>query len=161
MAFSNGVTIDQIVNAGAFGKSVLGQMSLAAFLVLVNLDKVDNTSDLNKPISNAQAAEFSNLQDQIDNLPTDADIDTINSAITSLNTSLAALSVIVDNKADKTDVTALDTRVTALENPECYTTVMRPPANNYVPGKYIFDTDLNKPLWSNGTDWYDATGAMA
>lgn len=34
----------------------------------------------------------------------------------------------------------------------------RPVSNNRIMGSYYFDTDLNKPIWFNGTNWVDATG---
>ena len=38
------------------------------------------------------------------------------------------------------------------------TTSNRPSSpNNY---EFYFDTDLNKPIWYNGTDWVDATGTV-
>lgn len=38
-------------------------------------------------------------------------------------------------------------------------TADRPTENIYV-GKLYFDTDLGIPVWWNGTDWIDATGAV-
>lgn len=37
-------------------------------------------------------------------------------------------------------------------------TASRPSASAAGEGAEIFDTDLNKPLWSNGTNWRDANG---
>lgn len=39
-----------------------------------------------------------------------------------------------------------------------YTTANRPAANTVGDGQSIYDTTLNKPLWSDGTAWRDATG---
>jgi len=38
------------------------------------------------------------------------------------------------------------------------TAVTRPDPALYPPGTHIYDTDLNMPIWSNGSDWHDATG---
>lgn len=38
------------------------------------------------------------------------------------------------------------------------TALTRPDPALYPPGTHIYDTDLNMPIWSNGTDWHDATG---
>ncbi len=40
-----------------------------------------------------------------------------------------------------------------------FTTALRPSAVTYGDGAQIYDTDLNKPLWSDGAVWRDATGA--
>ena len=32
------------------------------------------------------------------------------------------------------------------------------PTENLVIGFFVFDTDLNKPIWWNGTGWVDANG---
>lgn len=39
-----------------------------------------------------------------------------------------------------------------------YTTLGRPPAAGLGMGATIYDTDLHKPLWSDGAVWRDATG---
>lgn len=39
-----------------------------------------------------------------------------------------------------------------------YDTLERPDAEDAGVGAMIYDTDLGKPLWSDGTDWTDATG---
>lgn len=39
-----------------------------------------------------------------------------------------------------------------------YATATRPSASNSGDGWQIYDTDLNKPLWSDGAVWRDATG---
>lgn len=45
------------------------------------------------------------------------------------------------------------------------TTAERPDATTVAVGTAYFDTDLatgaGKPIWSNGTDWVDATGAVS
>ena len=38
------------------------------------------------------------------------------------------------------------------------TATTRPDPALYPPGTHIYDTDLGRPIWSNGTDWHDATG---
>ena len=38
------------------------------------------------------------------------------------------------------------------------TTAGRPTSGRYV-GMHFWDTTLNKPIWFNGTNWVDATGA--
>lgn len=40
-------------------------------------------------------------------------------------------------------------------------TLSRPSASVLGAGATIFDTDLNKPLWSTGIEWVDATGTAA
>lgn len=42
--------------------------------------------------------------------------------------------------------------------PQSYTTALRPTATSVGNGFQIFDTTLNKPIWSTGTVWVDATG---
>ena len=42
-----------------------------------------------------------------------------------------------------------------------FATASRPNAVTAGEGAQIYDTDLSKPLWSNGTAWCDATGATA
>lgn len=39
------------------------------------------------------------------------------------------------------------------------TTTARPAASSVPAGTHIYDTTLGKPIWSNGTNWTDATGA--
>ena len=39
-----------------------------------------------------------------------------------------------------------------------FTTATRPGAAEIGRGAMVFDTTLNKPIWSNGTNWVDATG---
>ncbi|EHB44139.1 hypothetical protein MycrhDRAFT_6889 [Mycolicibacterium rhodesiae JS60] len=52
--------------------------------------------------------------------------------------------------------------VTAFGNPvltaQAYTTGTRPAAATWPLGWPIYDTTLNKPIWSDGTNWRDATG---
>ena len=50
---------------------------------------------------------------------------------------------------------------TPLPTPQSYATVERPAANSVAKGESIFDTTLNKPIWSDGTDWRDAAGTIA
>ena len=38
------------------------------------------------------------------------------------------------------------------------TATTRPDPALYPPGTHIYDTDLGRPIWSNGSDWHDATG---
>lgn len=38
------------------------------------------------------------------------------------------------------------------------TALTRPDPALYPAGTHIYDTDLGRPIWSNGTDWHDATG---
>ena len=42
-----------------------------------------------------------------------------------------------------------------------YTTAARPNAVTAGDGAMIYDTTLNKPIWSDGTVWRDATGTAA
>lgn len=39
-------------------------------------------------------------------------------------------------------------------------TAARPDASSVAPGSHIFDTTLGKPIWSNGSNWVDSTGAL-
>lgn len=39
-------------------------------------------------------------------------------------------------------------------------TASRPDATLIGVGSIYFDTDLNQPIWSDGTDWIDATGTV-
>jgi hypothetical protein len=39
-------------------------------------------------------------------------------------------------------------------------TANRPAAATVGAGAHMFDITLNKPIWSTGTDWVDATGAI-
>jgi hypothetical protein len=40
------------------------------------------------------------------------------------------------------------------------TTAGRPDAKLVSPGSHIYDTTLNKPIWSDGTNWRDAAGLV-
>jgi hypothetical protein len=40
------------------------------------------------------------------------------------------------------------------------TTAGRPDAKLVSPGSHIYDTTLNKPIWSDGTSWRDAAGTI-
>ncbi len=42
-----------------------------------------------------------------------------------------------------------------------YATAARPSAGASGAGAMIYDADLSRPVWSDGTDWRDATGALA
>lgn len=50
-------------------------------------------------------------------------------------------------------------------SPTSGTTAERPDATTVAVGTEYFDTDLasgaGKPIWSNGTDWVDATGTVS
>lgn len=57
----------------------------------------------------------------------------------------------------------LERRLTALEklahvHKGGYTTAGRPSAVTLGDGAQIYDTTLNKPVWSDGTVWRDAAG---
>lgn len=39
-------------------------------------------------------------------------------------------------------------------------TSKRPAANSVSTGSHIYDTTLNKPIWSDGTNWRDAAGLV-
>lgn len=41
-----------------------------------------------------------------------------------------------------------------------YTTAGRPSASTLGIGSNIFDSTLNKPIWSDGTNWRDAAGVV-
>lgn len=41
-----------------------------------------------------------------------------------------------------------------------YTTAARPAANSVQIGAHYFDTTLNKPAWSDGTNWRDAAAVV-
>jgi hypothetical protein len=51
----------------------------------------------------------------------------------------------------------LDNYLTTLATPPFGPTADRP-TTNLVIGDYYFDTDLNLPIWYDGTDWIDAAG---
>lgn len=40
-----------------------------------------------------------------------------------------------------------------------YTTESRPPASSVSQGSQIYDTTINKPLWSDGTEWQEVAGS--
>lgn len=63
--------------------------------------------------------------------------------------------------ADYLTIRRTDGRITAngAVQYKSYTTATRPSAASVGTGSCIFDTTLSKPIWSNGTDWKDATGA--
>jgi hypothetical protein len=44
--------------------------------------------------------------------------------------------------------------------PKVYTTATRPSASTAGDGMMIYDTTINKPLWSDGSVWRDAAGAV-
>jgi hypothetical protein len=46
-----------------------------------------------------------------------------------------------------------------LSAPPSGTTANRPTINLFV-GQMYFDTDLNYPIWWDGTDWVDSTGTV-
>jgi hypothetical protein len=41
-----------------------------------------------------------------------------------------------------------------------FTTALRPSAVTLGRGAEIYDTTLNKPVWSDGTNWRDAAGTI-
>lgn len=45
--------------------------------------------------------------------------------------------------------------------PKVYTTATRPSAVTLGDGAMIYDTTINKPIWSDGAVWRDATGTAA
>jgi len=51
----------------------------------------------------------------------------------------------------------LDGYLNTLATPPSGATADRP-VTNLVVGDYYFDTDLNLPIWYDGTDWIDAAG---
>jgi hypothetical protein len=51
----------------------------------------------------------------------------------------------------------LDDYLVALSTPPSGPTADRP-VTNLVIGDYYFDTDLNLPIWYDGTNWIDAAG---
>lgn len=51
----------------------------------------------------------------------------------------------------------LDNYLVTLATPPSGPTANRPTTNLAV-GDYYFDTDLNLPIWYDGTDWIDAAG---
>ena len=51
----------------------------------------------------------------------------------------------------------LDNYLVTLATPPSGPTADRP-TTNLVVGDYYFDTDLNLPIWYDGTDWIDAAG---
>lgn len=63
--------------------------------------------------------------------------------------------------ADHLTIRRTDGRLTAngAIQYKSYTTAARPTAASVGTGSCIFDTTLGKPIWSDGTNWKDATGA--
>jgi major tropism determinant Mtd-like protein len=57
---------------------------------------------------------------------------------------------------EKTDVLKTDDSVKV----GSYTTALRPSAATLGSGAMIFDTTLQRPVWSNGTNWRDAAGTV-
>ena len=51
----------------------------------------------------------------------------------------------------------MDAYLAAVSTPPSGPTADRP-ALNLAVGDYYFDTDLNLPIWYDGTDWIDAAG---
>jgi hypothetical protein len=52
----------------------------------------------------------------------------------------------------------LDSFLVTISTPQNGTTANRPTQNLQV-GQFYFDTTLGYPIWYDGTDWVDATGA--
>jgi hypothetical protein len=52
----------------------------------------------------------------------------------------------------------LDNFLVAISTPQNGTTANRPTQSLQV-GQFYFDTTLGYPIWYDGTDWVDATGA--
>jgi hypothetical protein len=60
------------------------------------------------------------------------------------------------SKADEVESNAKDYTDTSSQPRQGGTTANRPSSpDNY---EFYFDTDLNKPIWWNGSNWVDATG---
>ena len=53
----------------------------------------------------------------------------------------------------------LDNYLVALGTPQYGATLDRPVINLQI-GEFYFDTDLNIPIWYNGTDWVNASGTV-
>lgn len=85
-----------------------------------------------------------------------ADIGDLDSALSFQNSATVTWSI----AGTGTPVDPLVISATALrQNWPVYTTAGRPTAATAGAGGYYFDSTLNKPAWSNGTNWKDATGA--
>ena len=63
----------------------------------------------------------------------------------------------IKGKADGTYATKNDLSEVANKINQSGSTAARP--DSATKGQCFFDTDLNKPIWFNGTNWVDYTGA--
>lgn len=63
------------------------------------------------------------------------------------------------NRQVARDISQLKQRLGTIGWFKPYPTAERPDPTGRT-GQGIFDTDLGKPIWSNGTDWVDATGTV-
>ena len=70
---------------------------------------------------------------------------------------VAKIASSIKAKADTTYATKAELSAVANKINIAGSTANRP--TTAVLGQCYFDTDLNKPIWFNGTDWVDYTGA--
>lgn len=133
MAFPASITVNNIRGFGPFGKTLASAFSRLSALIALGLDQVDNTPDNLKPISLPVQNALSDIDSNVTTLTND--VVTINGKITTLNDDVDAL------------------------NRHAYPTLERPDPSTVPAGWMIWDTDLLMPLWTDQTNWYDATGA--
>ena len=62
----------------------------------------------------------------------------------------------IKDKADETYATKNELSEVANKVNQAGSTAVRP--SSATAGQCFFDTDLNKPIWFNGSDWVDYTG---
>lgn len=106
----------------------------------VGLSNVDNTSDLNKPISTATQTALTTLDN------TKANTTYVDAG---LNTK-ANITYVDDNLALKANLSDFQNQNNVLSG----ITSSRPIVTKI--GYQYFDTTLGKPIWWNGTSWVDA-----
>ena len=68
------------------------------------------------------------------------------------------LSGVLKNLRDEVDLLKRRTRSMGTRTS---TTASRPSASSMGVGAMIYDADIHKPLWSDGTAWRDAAGTLA
>lgn len=60
-----------------------------------------------------------------------------------------------------TNIETLSADVADLKTPSASTTAARPTPASAGVGGSLFDTTLNKPVWSDGVNWRDSAGVIA
>lgn len=163
MAFETaGITISQIIDLSLITKNILSSGNIAT-----RTDLDTQTAQLvaltGTVRTKADQTDLDALTTVVGTKAAQTDLDALTVVVGSKadQSDLDALAATVDGKAAQTALDALGTRVTALETPHAYATAMRPDPATFPAGTMIYDTDLTKPLWSDGTIWRDAAGVAA